>query len=66
MQSYMKPGSHTYSYLKKGGSDHAVSKKISKLVHEGKPQKQAIAMALSMKRAHRLTKEGGYIRAKSK
>ena len=44
--------------------DTAVSKKISHLVHEGKPQRQAVAMALSMQRAHRLTKEGGYIRAK--
>ena len=41
----------------------AVSKKISTLVHEGTPQKQAVATALSMKRAGRLTKEGGYIRA---
>src|SRR6266436_1931132 len=38
----------------------AVSKKISTLVHEGTPQKQAVATALSMKRAGRLTKEGGY------
>jgi hypothetical protein len=43
-------------------SDGAVSKKISHLVHEGKPQKQAVAMALSMKRAGRLTKSGGYRR----
>jgi hypothetical protein len=43
-------------------SDGAVSKKIGKLMHEGKPQKQAVAMALSMKRAHRLTKSGGYRR----
>lgn len=40
----------------------AVSKKISHLVHEGKPQKQAVAIALSMKRAGRLTPSGGYRR----
>ena len=40
-----------------------VSKKISKLVREGEPQDQAVATALSMKRAGRLTKSGGYIRA---
>ena len=37
------------------------SKKISHLVREeGVPQKQAVAMSLSMKRAGRLTKSGGY------
>lgn len=38
----------------------AVSKKISHLVHEGKPQKQAVATALSMQREGRLTPSGGY------
>ena len=45
----------------------AVSKKISHLVKgEGKPQKQAVAMALNMKREGRLTKEGGYKRVGKK
>lgn len=39
-----------------------VSKKIAHLRHEGVPQKQAVAEALSMERAGRLTPEGGYIR----
>lgn len=42
------------------------SKKISVLVREGMPQKQAVATALSMKRAHRLTKSGGYIRSRKR
>lgn len=43
-------------------ADKAVSKKISHLRKEGTPQKQAVAMALSMKRAGRLTPRGGYRR----
>lgn len=38
------------------------SAKISKLVSEGKPHDQAVAMALNMKREGRLTPSGGYVR----
>lgn len=41
-----------------------VGKKISKLRHEGKPEKQAVAMALNMEREGRLTESGGYKRKK--
>ena len=41
-----------------------VSKKISKLRHEGEPEKKSVAMALSMERAGRLTESGGYRRVK--
>lgn len=44
----------------------AVSRKISVLVREGVPQRRAVAESLSMQRAHRLTKTGGYIRAGKK
>lgn len=33
--------------LKKGSSDEAVSSNISELVHSGKPQDQAVAIAMS-------------------
>ena len=41
-----------------------VGKKIAILEHEGKPPAQAIAMALSMERSHRLTESGEYKRVK--
>jgi hypothetical protein len=44
----------------------SVSKKISYLRHEGVPQDQAVAEALSMKQAGRLTREGKYIRKRSR
>lgn len=34
--------------IKKGRSNKAVSSNIRRLVHEGKPQKQAIAIAMSV------------------
>jgi hypothetical protein len=43
-----------------------VSLKISKLRREGTPQRQAVAEALSMQRAGRLTASGGYRRVGKK
>lgn len=44
-----------------------VSKKISHLVkEEGVPQRQAVAMSLNMQREGRLTRTGGYRRARRK
>lgn len=42
----------------------SVRKKTEHLIREGKPPDQAYAIANSMKRAGRLTKAGGYRRAK--
>lgn len=42
-----------------------VSYKIRKLVHEGYPQKQAVAIALSLERAGRLGPRGGLLPKKS-
>ena len=41
--------------LKKGKSKKAVSRNIRTLVHEGRPQKQAIAIAMSKARKKRRT-----------
>lgn len=41
---------------------HRAMKKAAHLqVHEGKAREEAIAMAVAMERAHRLTDEGKYI-----
>lgn len=44
--------------------DRRVSAKIRVLRREGVPEKQAVAEALSMRRAGRLGPRGGYRRAK--
>lgn len=44
--------------LFKGKSKEAVSKNIRKLVSEGRPQKQAVAIALSEKRRRNNKKKG--------
>lgn len=41
--------------LKKSGGKKAVSENISELVHSGRPQKQAIAIALDVQRRARGT-----------
>lgn len=54
------------SALVEGSAKNArVSKKIAILRREGMPQKQAIATALSMERAHRIRDDGSYVRAES-
>jgi|TARA_R100000455_G_scaffold18315_1_gene9007 hypothetical protein len=44
----------------KHGNKTPVNKKISKLKKEGKPRKQAVAIALTMKRKGKLGPRGGY------
>ena len=48
---------------KKQSNGKAVSSKVSKLIKEGYPQKQAVAIALSMERSGRLSPMGGYKRS---
>jgi hypothetical protein len=49
------PFANAFDPLKKGSSDKVVSQNISELVHSGRPQKQAIAIA--MKEAGRSRKK---------
>jgi hypothetical protein len=49
-----------------GGKSDAVGKKVALLVREGMKQKQAVAVALDMERAGRLTASGDYVRVKGK
>lgn len=51
---------------KKQHSRDDVSEKISVLRHEGTPEKQAVAMAINMKREGRLGPHGEYRRAKKR
>jgi hypothetical protein len=50
----------------KRNSQELVSRKIKVLRHEGVPEKQAIATAISMGKAGRITKSGGYRHVKKK
>jgi len=50
----------------KSAKKSLVSQKISVLRHEGKPEKQAVAMAISMGKAHRLRQGGRYVRKSSR
>jgi hypothetical protein len=50
----------------KRNSRELVSKKIKVLRHEGVSEKQAIATAISMGKAGRITKSGGYRHVKKK
>jgi hypothetical protein len=52
--AYARPGSKAHNAIREGekvsASDDAVSRKIRKLMDEGKPQKQAVAIALDLER----------------
>jgi DnaJ-domain-containing protein 1 len=49
-----RPGAKDHNAIREGekvsASDDAVSRKIRKLMDEGKPQKQAVAIALDLER----------------
>jgi hypothetical protein len=45
-------------------SSDRIGRKISKLRHEGVPQREAVGKAMGMARANRITKTGGYRRVK--
>lgn len=49
--------------LKRGSSDETVSQNIRKLRDEGRPQKQAVAIALERAGRSRKYKDGGVVRA---
>jgi len=49
----------------RGAGRKRVSAKVSRLMHEGKPQAQAVAMSLHMEEAGRLGPRGGYARKRT-
>src|SRR5581483_9088843 len=61
-RKYARAAAHFVGKKRKGNSRKLVSKKIGVLRHEGVPQKQAVAMAINMGKAGRITKSGGYRR----
>ena len=56
--SLNEPGVNTFNFNKKS----PVSSKIRKLIQEGKPHKQAVAIALKMNAEGRLGPRGGYLK----
>jgi len=54
MMPFSRPGAKVANAIREGekvsASDDAVSRKIRKLMDEGKPQKQAVAIALDLER----------------
>lgn len=65
---YKKPGSgfSKYNFTSKRQKNKAVSNKIRKLRKEGYPQKQAVAIALSLADKGKLGPRGGIIKTKKK